>query len=84
VIPKESLTDEIAHLLDISQDRVANLSENIGELERQWDRSDKHDASLFLLQSIAGSLSAIAHLMARQDEDVWDKVKQWAGGKPDV
>ena len=84
MIPPHSLTDEIAALLDISQDRVANLTANIAEIEREWDPEDEKDAALFLLQSIANSLSAIAHLMARRDEDVWDKVREWAGGKPDV
>ena len=83
-----TLTDEIAHLLDISQDNVAFLHDRLEDKDNSvsWDSTDAadcRDAELLLLRSIAGSLSAIAHLMARQDDTVWDKVKSWSGGMPD-
>jgi hypothetical protein len=63
---------EIVSSIDEGYDLVANSHQQDG-----FDPESLPDLQSLYLQSIAHSLSAIARLMARGDEDVWQEWLSW-------
>jgi len=63
---------EIVSSIDEGYDLVAHPEQQEG-----FDAESLPDLQSLYLQSIAQSLSAIARLMAREDDDVWQEWLSW-------